>query len=82
MKIDTCEELKSIIFNKVKLPSHTSSMYIDKDKKYVAKELIRCKDYDCHKRETYILKLLNDKNFVWCPKLIYSDNFFIVVIFF
>jgi len=72
--------LKNIKFIRVKaLPeeefgSHTSKIYVDKNKKYILKELIKHKEHDLIKREAYVLNLLNSRNFIWAPKLIHSED--------
>lgn len=50
----------------------TSKIYVSGDKQYVLKKIIKYNEYDCFKREVYILKLL--QQYEWCPKLLWNNG--------
>ena len=56
------------------LEKETSMILIDENKEYVIKINNRYLGYDCHKREIFMLQLLNSKNFKWAPQLIGFDD--------
>lgn len=62
-------------FKEIK-PKHgtTSRYFIDNDKKYFMKIPKLHKENNILEREILILKLLNENNFDWCPKLVDYDS--------
>lgn len=65
---------EEIQFTQIPLSGATSNIYISLDKKYIIKQIIYFKEYDVYKREKYILSLLNEHYFDWCPQLICSND--------
>ena len=50
----------------------TSKYYIDKNSRYFMKKPVNI--LSVLQREIYILKLLNQKKYKWCPKLLYHNH--------
>ena len=65
---------KKIQFTQIPSTGATSNIYISLDNKYVIKQIISYTEYDVYKREKYILLLLNEHHFDWCPQLICSND--------
>jgi hypothetical protein len=61
-------------FEVVNLKSYTSVIKIDEKKEYIIKIQNRHLDYDCHKREIHVLKLLEENGCEWAPKLVSHDE--------
>lgn len=69
------ELLKNVVFVQDRsLISHTARLSVDKDRKYVKKELIKHRSHDCIKREAFILKTLNAKGYDWALQLVHSED--------
>ena len=76
-------------FERVNTLGSTSLYYLSEDKQLFLKKPILDKkisgdngyigDYDIIEREVHVIKLLNEKKFSWCPKLIYSDDELLVL---
>jgi len=71
---DIYKQILKNINNKSQVKGGTSDIYIDKDNQIVVKKVKRFKDYDVFLREIYWLKYLNEKQYSWCPKLLFYDN--------
>lgn len=68
-------KLCDVNFKEIKPKYGTTSKYfIDDNKKYFMKIPKLYKENNILEREILILKLLNENNFDWCPKLLYYDS--------
>lgn len=66
---------KEILFTRHIKKGNTSEVYVCSKNEFVLKKITKFINHNCYNREIYILKLLNDSKFDWCPILIKSlDN--------
>tara|TARA_Y100000389_G_C17350856_1_gene458373 strand:+ start:357 stop:839 length:483 start_codon:yes stop_codon:yes gene_type:complete len=59
-----------VVFDTVIKVGNTSEVSKCSKNEFVKKKVTKYKDHNCYEREIHVLKLLNDHNFEWAPKLI------------
>lgn len=72
-------KLDSEVFRPVSIQGHTSNVWTNSTNTLIVKKTIRYFDYSVFEREIYWLRLLNDEQISWAPKLLQVSKPFIVM---
>jgi predicted Ser/Thr protein kinase len=73
------KKLDSELFQPVATQGHTSTVWTNSAKTLIVKKVIRFLDYSVFEREIYWLRILNEQQVSWAPKLIQVSKPFIVM---
>lgn len=73
------KKLDSEVFHPVSVQGHTSSVWTNSAKTLIVKKVVKFLDYSVFEREVYWLRILNEKQVSWAPKLLQVSKPFIVM---